>query len=142
MSKFHIKKSLKYIWETFLLFICSPFILSLMIIVVILTCILWPLEYVIYKKKYSYLGKFYPLKLYFERIIINFKNQLDIKDNNYVYDNENKCFVITNKDVIISFKMSNRREIEKLVKTQDQFTKIILVKDKQDINKTICNLYF
>ena len=36
----------------------------------------------------------------------------------------------------------SRREIEKLVKTQDKFMKMILVKNKQDINKTICDLYF
>lgn len=142
MSKLKIKKSISYIWEGLLLFIAAPFILVIMIIVSVLTCFLWPIEYLIYKKKYYYLGKYYPLKLYFEHLIIYFKNQLDLKDNNYVYNQNSRCFAIEDKKVIILFKISNRREIEKLVKTQDKFTKMILVKNKQDINKTICDLYF
>jgi len=127
------KKTKKKIIFTVLLFALSPILLIYFIILTIFGLVFSPFEYLIYKyfkyKNNICLGKYYPLILKFEKIVIKSINKLNEKDIKFEFDNTNK--VIYLKDNVIIFNITNKTLYNKY-----KFEpKVIIIKKKKDLSK-------
>lgn len=112
------------------MFIFSPLLLVFISAIVIIEVIIWPFELLIHKKKYAFLGKYYPLSWYFNSIIIHTNSFLLENKYIFVYDNVNKAFIVNNK--IVYFKTSNIKSIRNVYSQKEQY-KFMRINKKEEI---------
>lgn len=126
MSKRRVKRFIFLL----LMFIFSPLLLVSISLIVILEIIICPFELLIYKKKYAFLGTYYPLSWYFNRIIIKIDKFLLTNNYNYTYDKLNKVFFVNDK--IIYFKISDIKNIRNIYGQNGNY-RFIRINTKENI---------
>lgn len=126
--KEYFNKFNKTFTNTLILFIASPFLLVFVLLFCIIYTLIAPFEYILYKSKYLFLGKYYPYKLYFERLAIYFfKHIKKFNKENYLKYNSQWRYFIYN-DICYYFKYSNVSNIH---------DKKIKITSKKDILRKI-----